>query len=184
MELRRFHRYGEKKAGVNNKYYEVEATEREDGRADWAFRWGRIGYDPKSKTGTFLSFEAAKLHCEEQFAKKRQRGYREVNAMEALASAVQDPSERKTQGLPAVELVIPCFHAGKSEQRCQTFAQKYVEKLNLIRKSKNVLKHKEYNDQIEALLKAYCAEYKRMKRSKAHGNNLESFADTAFQVFN
>ena len=182
-EQRRYTVYAENKAGTNNKFYEVEANEDEDGRAEWIFRWGRIGTAGQSKEGTTYSFEAAERICQDQFAKKRGRGYREVSPLEALASAAEEVSERPVQGLEPVTLVVPCFHAGASETRLRKFCQKYNDKLNVIRGSKRVLGFEAYRKQIEAMLKQYCAEFKRIKGSKTHGHNCVGHADTAFRIF-
>jgi hypothetical protein len=182
-DLRRFTRYGECKRGVNNKYYEVEAVEHEDGSATYTFRWARIGYEcSKPTTERVFSFEEAKRRCLAQWEKKKAK-YKEVNAMEALASAVQELDERETRGLSAVELEAPCFHAGKSEARCQQFAKKWLAKLNLVRKSKWDLGDR-YNKQIETILKGYCAEWQRICKTKAHGHLRDNAAaHTAFRIF-
>ena len=182
-EERRFTAYAEFKAGTNNKFYEVEAIELEDGRAKWIFRWGRIGTAGQSKEGTTYSFGVAKRMCDEQFEKKQKKGYREVSPLEALASAGEEITEWKNNGLSPVEVDIPKFHAGPSEKRCQAFCAKYLEKLNVIRASRWDLSIDTYEKQIKALLKQYCAEYKRIKGSKTHGHNLVSFADTAMSIF-
>jgi len=183
-DLRRFTRYGEKKAGTNNKFYEVEAIELEsDGKAEWIFRWGRIGTAGQEKRGRSYSFGAAKSACVEQFRKKEQRGYREVNAMEALASAVQEVEEREVRGLQPVELEAPCFHADSSTKRCAQFTEKWLGKLNVVRKSKWDLGDA-YDKQIEGVLKGYCAEWKRICRTKAHGHLADNGnAQTAFRIF-
>lgn len=183
-ELRRFTRYGEKKAGTNNKFYEVEALEREDGTAEWIFRWGRIGTEGQSKEGTSYSFESAKRKCEDQFKAKAGRGYRQVTAMEALASACQDVAERKTNGHEAVDLVIPKFWGGASEKRCQEFCRKWNEKLNVVRKSRWDLGDAAYRTQIVSVLEGYCKEWKRILGTKAHGHLADNAqAHTAFRMF-
>lgn len=183
-ELRRFTRYGEKKAGTNNKFYEVEALETEDGRGQWIFRWGRIGTTGQSKEGTTYSFEAAKRKCEDQFEAKEGRGYRQVTAMEALASACQEVTERKTNGHEAVDLDVPRFHAGKSEKRCVEFCRKWNEKLNVVRKSRWDLGEKQYRDQMVAILEGYCKEWRRICSTKAHGHLADSAsAQTGFRIF-
>jgi predicted DNA-binding WGR domain protein len=182
--LQRFTRYGEKKAGVNNKFYEVEAIETEEGRAEWIFRWGRIGGKPQEKRGRSGSFRIAKNKCIEQFKAKEKRGYSEVNAMEALASAVEDLHERKTNGMATVEIAIPRFHAGSSEKRCTDFCQKWLDKLNLVRASRWDLGSTAYRRQIEGTLKGYCKEWMRIHSSKAHGHLEDNAAaHTAFRIF-
>lgn len=184
-DLQRFTLYGENKKGTQHKYYEVEAEELDGGCAQWTFRWARIGYRcPKPKTGTTYNFESAKRICEAQFEKKRGRGYREVSPLEALASAGQDVNDRAdVNGLSKVTLDFPNFHAGRSESRMQQFCEKYNTKLNVIRASFHDMEWSKYRKQIEDMLKAYCAEFKRIKGSKAHGPLLESFADTAMSIF-
>jgi predicted DNA-binding WGR domain protein len=181
-ELRRYTRYGEKKAGTNNKFYEVEAVEEETG-ARWIFRWGRIGTTGQSKEGHTYSFEAAKQKCDEQFKSKRGRGYVERTAMEALASAVEELEERNVRGFAPVELDVPRFHAGKSEKRCQEFCQKWLDKLNIVRQSRWTLGDA-YRKQAEGVLKGYCKEWRRICGTKAHGHLADnSHAQTAFRIF-
>ena len=182
---RTFSRYGEKRAGTQNKYYEVEAIELENGRATWCFRWARIGYEcNKPKEGETWSFEEAKRICEAQFTKKEQTsGYREVSAMEALASASQEVSERKNNGYEPVALEIPCFQAGTSEARCRKLCEKWLAKLNLVRGSAHDLGN-EYGKQVAGVWKGFANEWDRIRNTKAHGllrNNSE--AQLAFQTF-
>jgi predicted DNA-binding WGR domain protein len=172
-ELQRYTRYGEKKAGTNNKFYEVEAVEREDGRGAWTYRWGRIGTTGQSKEGVTYSFEAAKRQCDEQFKSKQKRGYHEVTAMEALASAVEELDERKTNGLPPVDLPIPTFGAGKSEKRCQDYCRKWLGKLNLVRASKHDLGYDAFRKQLDSVFEGYRNEWYRMHETKAHGPNIK-----------
>jgi predicted DNA-binding WGR domain protein len=181
-EQRRYTAYAENKKGTNNKFYEVEALEGED-NATWIFRWGRIGTRGQEKQGTSYNFYEAKRACEDQMAKKQKRGYREVSPLEALASAGEEISERKVQGLEAITLVIPRFHAGSSEARLTKFCRKYNDKLNVIRASKRVLSFDAYRKQIEAMLKQYCAEFKRIKGSKTHAHNCDVHAETSFRIF-
>jgi predicted DNA-binding WGR domain protein len=182
---RRFNRYAEKKAGTNNKFYQVEVEELEDGRAKVYFTYGRIGTDGRRlDQGFFASYEGGVRVAKEQFAKKRQRGYVEVNAMQALASAAQELHERKTNGLEKVKLVIPKFFAGKSEKRCQDLCKKYEAKLNIVRASKHDLGWDAFYEQITAVLKQYCAEWRRMQRTKAHGHLVDNAAaQTGFRLF-
>lgn len=184
-EERTFHKYGEKKAGTNNKFYEVEVKELEDGQAKVYFTYGRIGTEGKRlDKGTFHSYGYAVSVAREQFQKKEKKGYREVTAMEAIASACEDVTERKVNGFESVELTIPKFHAGSSEKRCQQLCKKYMEKLNVIRASRWDLTFKTYRQQIEAMLKQYCAEWARIIRTKAHGALADnSHAHTAFRIF-
>lgn len=182
--LRTYHNYGECKRGTENKYYEVEAVEQEDGSATWTFRWARIGYEcSKPKEGTSYSFERAKQICQDQW-KKKSRKYTEVTAMEALASAAQELHERPNRGLPKLDLDIPHFHAGKSEKRCKKFCAKYLDKLNIVRASRYDLEYDDYEKQITAVLKQYCAEWGRIITSKTHGALAENAnAHTAFRIF-
>ena len=73
----RYTRYAEKKAGTNNKFYEVEAIQ-EDDRVRYFFRWGRIGTKGQEKEHRATSFAYAKSVCDEQFNRKLNKGYREV----------------------------------------------------------------------------------------------------------
>lgn len=182
-ELRRMTRYAHMRKGTNNKFYEVEVQEHDDGPDEMIFRWGRIGTAGQSKTSTG-AYDFLVSVANQQFETKLKKGYEEANAMEALAAAAQiDLTERQNRGLDPVEIEIPCFHAGKSEKRCQEFAQKYLDKLNLIRASRWDLGDK-YSKQIEALLKSYCSEWRRIRRTKAHGHLAENaLAHTAFRLF-
>lgn len=181
-EFRSYHKYGECKTGTNNKYYEVEAKELENGTATWRFAWARIGYEcSKPKEGTAYSFERAKQICQDQW--KRKAKYKEVNAMQALASAAEELHERPVNGHERVDLTVPCFHAGKSEERMKQFCLKYQDKLNVIRTSRWSMGADQYSDQIETMLKAYCSEYQRTKKTATHGPNLGVHAETAFRIF-
>jgi len=181
-ELRHFTRYGEYKAGVHHKFYEVTAVEREDGTATWEFKWGRIGGRGQSKTGTSFSFGNAREVCIAKFAEKEEKGYREVNPLMALASAAQDAMEREdSNGLPAVAITIPSFRAGKSEDRCLKCARKYVDKLNVIRASRFDLGSDAYRKQIETMLRQYCEEWRRIRCSKTHGPNIKGPAVDSFR---
>jgi len=183
-EGRTYHKYGECKKGTHNKYYEVEAVEQEDGTATWSFRWARIGQlCSKPKEGTTHSFGAAEQICRTQWARKK-ANYQEVTAMEALASAVQDLDERPNNGLPKVDLIVPCFHAGPSEKRLRQFCRKYLDKLNVIRASRNDLGFERYEKQIDTMLKQYCAEFKRIYTTRAHyAVEDNSHAHAAFRIF-
>lgn len=178
-----YQRYAEKKAGTHNKFYAVEAEELESGRANWTFRWGRIGSEGQTKEGESYSYEGAVSICDAQFVKKCSRGYTEVNAMQALASAVEEIHERKTNGLSKVEIVFPNFFAGKSEGRCHQFCQKWVGKLNVVRGSKFDLGDTAYQKQIKDVLKGFCKEWGRIVKTQAHGH-LEDNANawTAFRI--
>ena len=184
MSERTYTKYGEKKAGTNNKFYEVTAQEQEDGTATWEFRWGRIGTTGQGKNGISYSFTGARNICREQFQKKETRGYREVTAMEALASAAEEMDERPNNGQPPIEIDVPCFHAGKSEKRLQSFCRKYLSKLNVIRASRNSLGWEGAEKQTNVLLKQYCAEFKRMQETKVHAALAENVhAHSAFRIF-
>ena len=182
MTDQRFTAYAEKKAGTNNKFYEVEAIATENG-AKSVFRWGRIGTKGQSKEHFHYSFEAAKRVCQEQFEKKTGKGYREVSALEALASCGEELDERETNGLSAVEIDIPCFHAEKSEARCRKLCQQTLDKLNLIRASRWDLSYDAYEKQIETLLKGFVKGFTRVKESKTHGPNWTAFAGNAARIF-
>jgi predicted DNA-binding WGR domain protein len=168
---RTFSRYAELKAGLNNKFYEVEVEEQPDGTAKWLHRWGRIGTAGAVKPGKSYSFIAAKDLCNEQFKKKLDKGYVEVTAMQIIASAAETVEERPVRGLDPVKILVPNFGAGPSEERCKAFAQKYLDKMNVIRKSKDDLGAK-YYDQITDLIESFRDEWDRMKVSKTHGDHI------------
>ena len=181
-DLRRFTWRGEKKKGMQNRFYDVEARELEDRRGEWIFRWGRIGTNGQFVSESTYSFKSAKDRCNMQIRKKGD--YTEVNAMEALASAVQDLDERPSNGFEAVEIEVPCFHAGRSEKRCQDFCAKYLAKLNVVRRSRWDLLAKEYEQQMEQILKSYCSEWSRITRTNAHGHLEDNAASlAAFRIF-
>jgi len=181
-DAQRYTRYAEKKAGTNNKFYEVEAIE-EDGEIRYVFRWGRIGTKGQEKEHRAASFDYAKSVCDEQFVAKLRKGYREVTAMEALASAVEDVNERKTSGLPPIALEIPFFNAGKSEERCVQFARKWLDKLNLIRASYHDLDSQTYRAQLKALFEGYSKEWRRIATSRTHTLNICEESKEAAQAF-
>jgi predicted DNA-binding WGR domain protein len=176
---RRYSRNAEFKAGLNNKFYDVEVEEQPDGSAKWLHRWGRIGTNGQTKEGTAYSFESAKRLCDEQFEKKLAKGYVEVTAMQVLASAAQAIEERPVRGLPPVKVLIPNFGAGPSEERCKAFAKKYLDKMNVIRKSKDDL-GKAYWDQMDSLIDSYRDEWSRIKAAK-HGEHIGQQAEDAFK---
>ncbi len=178
-DLRRHHRYAHMRRGTHNKFYQIEVSEREDGTAEVIYTWGRIGTRGQTKRATG-SFDVVRRFADEQFEKKLKKGYEEANIMEALAAACQPPEERHNTGLPSVEIDIPKFHAGKSEDRCRTFAQKYIDKLNLVRRSRWDLLNG-YDKQIEGVLASYCKEWKRICNSKTHSSNvIHSAAQSAY----
>lgn len=181
MENRTYNRYAEFKAGLNNKFYEVEVQEQDENHARWTHRWGRIGTTGQTKSGMSLSFESAKRHCDEQFEKKLAKGYREVTAMQILASAAQDVSDRPVRGLQPIDIVIPDFGAGPSEKRCREFARKFIDKMNLIRKSKDDL-GSAYHDQMADLVDSCVKEWERIRESKTHGLNIGSKAHEGYRV--
>jgi len=185
MTDRRSSRYAEKKVGANNKFYEVRVEEQEDGGAMVEFVYGRIGTMGRVlPQGRFYNFEYGQREADEQFNKKLDKGYVEVTAMQAIASAVETLEERKTNGLSAVEIFIPCFHAGKSEVRCGQFCSKWLTKLNLVRASRWDMEPDVYEKQIKEVLKGYLKEWKRICETKAHGALGEnSAALTAAQIF-
>lgn len=163
----RYTRYAEKKAGKHNKFYEVIVDPCEDGKFDVLFRWGRIGTSGTTKrecrTG---DYSWAKTQCDNQFLTKLSKGYREVTAMEALASAIQDPTERRTAGgLPPVEILIP-----QAPERLQRYFKKYLDKLNVLRDSRGTLDYDEYRDQFFDLIDQYNSEWNRICKTKAHGH--------------
>lgn len=169
---RTFSRHAEFKAGLNNKFYDVEVEEQPDGSSKWLWRWGRIGTNGQTKEGTSYSFGRAKQHCDEQFQTKLDKGYVEVTAMQVLASAAQAIEERPINGLPPMTVLIPNFGAGSSEERCKAFAQKFIDKMNIIRKSKDDLGPNAYVDQQMKLIESYDEEWIRMSRSKTHADNI------------
>ena len=114
MSDREYKRYAEYKAGGSHKFYEVEVLRREGEKsATFTARWGRIGTRGQSKVYglvfgrvtlplgsvttvvTSYAFPFAYLVglADGKFTSKLQKGYREVSALEALASALTDPRD-------------------------------------------------------------------------------------------
>ena len=185
MSDRRSSRYAEKNAGASNKFYEVKVEELDNGQSKLYFTYGRIGTEGRTlDQGAFGSYEYAVQVGDEQFEKKLAKGYKEVTAMQAIASAVETLEERKTNGLEPVEIDVPRFHAGTSEARCKKFCEKWLAKLNLVRASRWDLGDSAYSKQITSVLKGYCKEWTRITNTKAHGHLAENVhAQTAFRIF-
>lgn len=173
----RMTRYAEKKAGTHNKFYEVEALREEDAtHCQIIFRWGRIGTTGQTKVQTCLAWSTAVSTCNEQFEKKLKRGYKEVCAMQALASAIQDPTERKSEGgLDPVQIPTPRFGVtGSTKTRLERYCQKYLDKLNVIRDSRRTLGFRAYETQFLDLLDSYDREWVRISETKAHGSQVRN----------
>ena len=177
-EAQSYSRHAELKAGTKNKFYTVEVEPTEGARYRLTFVYGRIGTEGRRiDKGSFKSFNYAKQLADEQIETKiEKKGYKEVTAMQMIASAVEDLSERKTKGLEPVEIQIHNFNAGASEKRMQTFARKYVDKLNLIRASRYEMDEDAYRHMVEAMFRSYTNEYERIEDSATHGLNIGTFA--------
>jgi len=180
-ELRSFRWYGEKKKGTMNRFYEISADEREDGRGVWTFKWGRIGTAGRVESGIVHSYSRAVDVCKAKIAAKS--SYREVSPLEALASCCEELHERPNRGLSAVEIDVPNWHAGASNGRLNKFAAKYLERLNVIRASFNDLSYGDYDKQIETMLKQYIAEFARIVATKGHGKNVTQHSETSARIF-
>jgi len=184
MTDQRYSRYAEKKAGTNNKFYEVKVEEHESGQARLTFTYGRIGTEGRElDQGLYASYGYAVQCADEQFKKKLGKGYTEVTAMQAIASAVETLEERKTNGFEPVDLEIPCFNAGDSEARCRKLCEKWLAKLNLVRGSCFDL-GTDYGKQITGVTRGFAREWDRIKNTKAHGHlKGNGMAEEAFFTF-
>jgi len=163
-ETQTWTQYAEFRRGTSNKFYEVTA----EGR-NWTFRWGRIGAAGQSKQGVSYSFEGAKRVCQDQMAAKTSKGYKVVSALEALASACQEPEERPNRGLGDAEIRVPtnwAMYTSAGNQRMTKFGEKYLGKLNLIRRSFHDLTRTQYTQQVRALLTQYVREWRRIAETR------------------
>jgi len=161
------HLYAEFKKGTSNKFYEVLV----EGKL-LTFKWGRIGTTGQSKSEECFSFERACRTGREQFATKTAKGYVECSSRSpllALVSALEEPEERKVNGLPPVALAVPLdwqMYSPAGNARMREFAEKYVAKMNLIRASVRDLKPKQAVDQANAVLRSYVGEWQRIGETK------------------
>jgi len=171
-ELQTYSRYSEFKRGTSNKFYQIEVQELEGGRASFLVRYGRIGATPREKCyGTHYNFRAACSKAETLFGKKLTKGYREATALEALASAIEEPNQRKNNGLAPVTLDLPLWDSGSPETnaRLDKLAQAAVDKLNLIRASYNGMSATIYRKQIKDVVRSLQAEFSRISNTRLHG---------------
>lgn len=169
-ELRTHRRYAEFRKGTSDKFYEVEVQELEPkGQAKVTFRYGRIGQAGQSKEDTFIHFGAASLAADNKFAEKLAKGYVETkSALHALAAAFETPEDRPNRGLPPAEIETPAAWGLGQERdaRLTAFVRKYVDKLNLIRASRDDLTAKLYAKQVSNLLQQYAREWRRVADSQ------------------
>lgn len=172
-ELRKYYRYAEFKKGTSNKFYQVQAIETGgDGlRTRVVYTYGRIGTDGQRKVQEGLSWSYAKQLADDKFEQKLAKGYKEVSALEALASACEEPEDRPQRGLSPVEVELPSFQTGNpaTDKRLETMCEKYLKKLNLIRASYYELSVKQHKTQNETLFKQFRNEFRRICGSKTHG---------------
>jgi predicted DNA-binding WGR domain protein len=183
-ESRTFRLYGEKKVGVHNKFYEVRAEETETG-AVAIYTWGRIGTAGQSKERYTGTFEFAKTLCKEQFAKKEKRGYRQVTALEALASCCEELEERNTNGLEPVDFDIPKFATGRSatDKRLGSICESFARKLNVVRSSRHDLSDDAYEKQAETVLLQFQYAFDRARATKTHGPSITAEATASMRAF-
>ena len=172
--LRSHSHYLEFKKGVSNKFYEVEVSELEGGEASLKVRYGRIGAVGQAKTySTYPNFSCASVYADQLVDQKVGKGYKKASTLQALASACEEPEERKNRGLSPLETPIPdwrvIYNAGVTERRLDKWATEFLTKLNLIRASYHDLTYAQVGAQLATLFKQKRAEIKRITGSKTHG---------------
>lgn len=169
-ELRTHKRYAEFRKGTSDKFYEIEVTElEEDGKARITYRYGRIGQAGQSKPDESMGYTWAVDVADAKFEEKLEKGYEEAKSpLHALAAALETPADRPNKGLPPAAVAVPTWNTGNcsANERLMAFAEKYIEKLNLIRASRDVLLEKIYNQQITNLFKQFAEEWHRIADSK------------------
>lgn len=176
--LRTYKLYAEMKKGTSFKFYEVVAQELEEGgRATLVANWGRIGAKGQSKNyGTFRSYFSAKSNGEEQFEKKLKKGYVKASALQALASACQEPEERLEEcAYHPREVTFPVWGTGNpaTDKRLEKLAEQTLTKLNLVRSDKERFYsfnsgYSKYFKEAARLIEAYGKAYRRMSKTNAH----------------
>jgi len=171
--LRKFSQYLEFKKGVSNKFYEVEVSEIEGGETSVKVRYGRIGAEGRSKTYSYYhSYSLAMSQAEVLVDTKIRKGYKKVSPLQALASACEEPDERKNRGISALESTLPDwrvpYNAGVTERRLDKWAREFLSKLNLIRASQYDLTYAQIQLQLDTLFKQKRAEINRISKSKTH----------------
>jgi predicted DNA-binding WGR domain protein len=170
-ELREHSRFATFRKGTSNKFYQVRVVEREDTCADVLLTYGRIGTAGQTKKTLASYFERGVEVVDTKFSKKLGKGYVEQkSALILLAMTMEEPEERKGNGLPLVDVqfVMPSVSASL-ESRLDKFATKYLSKLNLIRKDYYALSRKQFGKQIEDLGRQFTAEFDRILASKGYG---------------
>jgi len=185
-KLREYSQYLEFKKGTSNKFYEVRVKELETGRAEVWVRYGRIGTTGQRKLhGKRHNFDFALLIAKEQENKKRKKGYKKVSALEALASAIEEPEERRNKGLPPVELAIPVWNTGrdKTDERLTASAEKHLNKLNLVRASRWDLGLTPFKTQVEKVLEQYAGDFFRIKAAKVHAYYIDASTEQRAREF-
>ena len=169
-DLREHSRFATFRKGTSNKFYQIRVVERADDSAKVIYTWGRIGTAGQSKTDHGYYSYCVNV-ADEQFEKKLKKGYVEQkSSLVLLAMTMQEPEERKGNGLPSIEVkfVMPDVST-KLEARLSKFATKYLSKLNLIRKDFYALSQNQFEKQMEGLGKQFIAEFDRIMSSKGYG---------------
>lgn len=161
-------RSGEFVGGSSRKFYTVRAYS--DGT--YEFLWGRIGSRGQKKVQRTYSGDAAIRKADEQFAKKRAKGYKEVQPLELLARTLEDENEiEEDKGLGVAEIRVPnqwAMFSAAGNRRLKKLAEKFVEKLNRLRTSYNTIPYAAYRKQANALLKQYVKEWARVASTKSY----------------
>lgn len=182
-----FSEYLEFKKGTSNKFYEVSV--KPDGDGYWRFtaRYGRIGANGRVKDYGRSTWAYAVVSAETQINKKLGKGYKKADPLSALASALQEPEERKLKGKPPHIMPIPHWFIDTpgTIERLDKWAKKFLSKVNLVRASYYELSHEQHRDQITTVFTSARDEFQRIKKTKAHGAAVKADhrTETAAAVF-
>lgn len=142
--LRVYTLYAECKAGTSFKFYQCQVRELEEGRGQFVVSYGRIGSNgQKTDYGQFHSYEEAKGAANEQFKLKLNKGYEQVNPLQALASTMLEPEDlMDARNYVPIDVEIPKWESGSDDfdRKLTSAAEKIVKKLNLVNSSKSEYK--------------------------------------------
>lgn len=176
--LRTYKLYAEMKKGTSFKFYEVVVQELEEGGpATLVANYGRIGTGGRTKSyGTYGVYTSAKHIAHSRFDAKLKKGYVRVSALQALASACQEPEDRlgKSAYHPR-EITFPVWGTGNpaTDKRLEKLTEQTLTKLNLVRSDKKryYSLHSGYSKYFKEacrLIEAYGKSYRRMSKTNAH----------------
>lgn len=190
--LRTYKRYAEMKRGTAFKFYEVvvQETDAELNRAIFTARYGRIGQEGRTQTKLVNSlYSTCVREANDLFSTKLGKGYKEVSALEALASAMSGPEERLEEA-SAPTLAVPSFRTGShsTDRRLEKLAQDKLDKLRLIYEDKSVYYKTDYDYErfykdAGEVLRSLSRGYANVKRTKAHGKFCDDRTDSVMLGF-